>query len=173
MSIGMSIKNNKALNQETLCIHAGKSKGDHKGALTTPLYQTSTFVFDSAEQGAARFSGEEEGYIYTRLGNPTTRELELKVAALEKMEDAAATATGMAAVSGAVLSFVEAGDHVIVSHAIYGCSFALFSHQFKKFGIDVTFVDMANKEALTAALKPNTVLSCRQKKIYLLSNLPF
>jgi methionine-gamma-lyase len=159
MSIGMSIKNNnKALNQETLCIHAGKSKGDHKGALTTPLYQTSTFVFDSAEQGAARFAGEEEGYIYTRLGNPTTRELELKVAALEKMEDAAATATGMAAVSGAVLSFVEAGDHVIVSHAIYGCSFALFSHQFKKFGIDVTFIDMANKEALTAALKPNTKL---------------
>jgi len=155
----MSIKNNnKPLNQETLCIHAGKTKGDHKGALTTPLYQTSTFVFDSAEQGAARFAGEEEGYIYTRLGNPTTRELELKMAALEKMEDAAATATGMAAVSGAVLSFVEAGDHVIVSHAIYGCSFALFNHQFKKFGIDVTFVDMANKEALTAALKPNTKL---------------
>jgi methionine-gamma-lyase len=150
--------NNKSLNQETLCIHAGKTKGDHKGALTTPLYQTSTFVFDSAEQGAARFAGEEEGYIYTRLGNPTTRELELKMAALEKMEDAAATATGMAAVSGAVLSFVEAGDHVIVSKAIYGCSFALFNHQFKKFGIDVTFVDMTDESQLSAALKPNTKL---------------
>jgi methionine-gamma-lyase len=155
----MTIKNNnKSQNQETLCIHAGKTKGDHKGALTTPLYQTSTFVFESAEQGAARFAGEEEGYIYTRLGNPTTRELELKMAALEKMEDAAATATGMAAVSAAVLSFVEAGDHVIVSHAIYGCSFALFSHQFKKFGIDVSFVDMTDKDALTTALKPNTKL---------------
>lgn len=150
--------NNKSLNQETLCIHAGKTKGDHKGALTTPLYQTSTFVFDSAEQGAARFAGEEEGYIYTRLGNPTTRELELKMAALEKMEDAAATATGMAAVSGAVLSFLETGDHAIVSNAIYGCSFALFNHQFKKFGIDVTFVDMTDESALKAALKPNTKL---------------
>lgn len=150
--------NNKSLNQETLCIHAGKTKGDHKGALTTPLYQTSTFVFENAEQGAARFAGEEEGYIYTRLGNPTTRELELKMAALEKMEDAAATATGMAAVSGAVLSFLEAGDHVIVSHAIYGCSFALFNHQFKKFGIDVTFVDMVDTKALENAIKPNTKL---------------
>ncbi len=154
-----SIKiNNNSLNQETLCIHAGKTKGDHKGALTTPLYQTSTFVFENAEQGAARFAGEEEGYIYTRLGNPTTRELELKMAALEKMEDAAATATGLAAVSGAVLTFLEAGDHVIVSHAIYGCSFALFNHQFKKFGIDVTFVDMSSKQALESALKPNTKL---------------
>jgi methionine-gamma-lyase len=98
----------------TQCIHAGKQKGDHKGALTTPLYQTSTFVFENAQQGAARFAGEEEGYIYTRLGNPTTRELELKIAALEKMEDAAATATGMAAVSAAVMSFIEQGDHIVV-----------------------------------------------------------
>jgi len=149
------IKNQDA-NPETLCIHAGKTKGAHQGALTTPLYQTSTFVFDNAEQGAARFAGEEEGYIYTRLGNPTTRELELKMAALEKMEDAAATATGMAAVSGAVLSFLEAGDHVIVSKAIYGCSFALFSHQLPKFGIQVSFVEMASPQELENELKPNT-----------------
>ena len=144
------------INPETLCIHAGKAKGAHQGALTTPLYQTSTFVFDNAEQGAARFAGEEEGYIYTRLGNPTTRELELKMAALEKMEDAAATATGMAAVSGAVLSFLQAGDHVIVSKAIYGCSFALFNHQLPKFGIKVSFVDMAGSEELEAVLTPAT-----------------
>ena len=147
---------NKHANSETLCIHAGKTKGAHQGALTTPLYQTSTFVFDNAEQGAARFAGEEEGYIYTRLGNPTTRELELKMAALEKMEDAAATATGMAAVSGAVLSFLQAGDHVIVSKAIYGCSFALFNHQLPKFGIDVSFVEMADEQELESVLKPNT-----------------
>lgn len=150
------MNNNKEYHQNTLCIHAGRDKSDHKGALSTPIYQSSTFVFDSAEQGAARFAGEEPGYIYSRLGNPTVRELELKVAALEKMEDAAATATGMAAVSGAVLSFLQAGDHVIVSRAIYGCSFALFNHQLPKFGIDVTFVDMTVAEELEQALKPNT-----------------
>jgi len=149
------IKNQHA-NSETLCIHAGKTKGAHQGALTTPLYQTSTFVFDNAEQGAARFAGEEEGFIYTRLGNPTTRELELKMAALERMEDAAATATGMAAVSGAVLSFLQAGDHVIVSKAIYGCSFALFNHQLPKFGIDVSFVEMADEKELESVVRPNT-----------------
>jgi methionine-gamma-lyase len=140
----------------TQCIHAGKQKGDHKGALTTPLYQTSTFVFENAQQGAARFAGEEEGYIYTRLGNPTTRELELKIAALEKMEDAAATATGMAAVSAAVMSFIEQGDHIVVSKAVYGCSYALFSHQLTKFGIEVTFVDMTNKQEVLDAVRPNT-----------------
>lgn len=153
----MSVINLKQqLKPDTLCIHAGKEKGAHQGALTTPIYQTSTFVFENAEQGAERFAGEQEGYIYTRLGNPTTRELELKMAALEKMEDAAATATGMAAVSGAVLSFLEAGDHVIVSKAIYGCSFALFNHQFKKFGIEVSFVDMTDKQQLQLALQNNT-----------------
>lgn len=150
----MSTKSN--LHKDTLCIHAGKTKGAHQGALTTPIYQTSTFVFDSAQQGADRFAGEQEGYIYTRLGNPTTRELELKLAALEKMEDAAATATGMAAVSGAVLSFLEAGDHVIVSKAIYGCSFALFNHQLPKFGIEVSFVDMTQPDEMKQALKSNS-----------------
>lgn len=141
---------------DTLCIHAGRDKTEHKGALSTPIYQTSTFVFDSAQQGAARFAGEEPGYIYSRLGNPTVRELELKVAALEKMEDAAATATGMGAVSAAVLSFLQQGDHVIVSKAIYGCSFALFNHQLPKFGIEVTFVDMTKPDELAAALKSNS-----------------
>lgn len=150
--------NNRYQHQDTLCIHAGKEKGDHKGALTTPLYQTSTFVFENAEQGAARFAGEQEGYIYTRLGNPTTRELELKIAALEKMEDAAATATGMAAVSAAVMTFIQAGDHVVVSKAIYGCSYALFSHQLTKFGVEVTFVDMTDHDSVEAAVKTNTKL---------------
>lgn len=154
MSVSQINKNTAHV--ETQCIHAGKEKGAHQGALTTPIYQTSTFVFESAEQGARRFAGEEEGYIYTRLGNPTVRELELKMAALEKMEDAAATATGMAAVSGAVLGFLQAGDHVIVSKAIYGCSFALFNHQLPKFGIEVTFVDMELPENLDTALQANT-----------------
>ena len=145
--------NNK--NAETLCIHAGKEKNQH-GTLATPLYQSSTFVFDNAEQGAARFAGEAEGYIYTRLGNPTTRELELKIAALEGMADAAATATGMGAVAASTMAFLQQGDHLIASKAIYGCSFALFNHMFARYGIEVSFVDMTDHTAVEKALKPNT-----------------
>ncbi|WP_337840420.1 aminotransferase class I/II-fold pyridoxal phosphate-dependent enzyme [Rheinheimera sp.] len=141
---------------ETLCIHAGKPQSHPHGALTTPLYQTSTFVFDSAEQGAARFAGEADGYIYTRLGNPTTRELELRLAALEGMEDAAATATGMGAVAAATLAFLQQGDHLLASKAIYGCSFALFNHQFARYGIEVSFVDFTDHQAMEAAVRPNT-----------------
>ncbi|WP_333608464.1 trans-sulfuration enzyme family protein [Arsukibacterium sp.] len=145
--------NNKHL--QTLCIHAGKQPNAH-GTLATPLYQTSTFIFDNAEQGAARFAGEAEGYIYTRLGNPTTRELELKVAALEGMADAAATATGMGAVAASTMAFLQQGDHLIASKAIYGCSFALFNHMFARYGIEVSFVDMTDHAAVRAARKANT-----------------
>ena len=145
----------KNVHPHTLCIHAGKEKNQH-GTLATPLYQTSTFVFDNAEQGAARFAGEQEGYIYTRLGNPTTRELEQKIAALEGMDDAAATATGMGAVAASTMAFLQHGDHLIASKAIYGCSFALFNHMFARYGIEVSFVDMTDHAAVAAALKPNT-----------------
>lgn len=151
------MENNNKKHLETLCIHAGKTKQPY-GALSTPLYQTSTFVFDNAEQGAARFAGEEAGYIYTRLGNPTTRELELKVAALEGMADAAATATGMGAVAAATMAFLQQGDHLIACNALYGCSYALFSHQFSRYGIEVSFVDMTDHAAVRAAIKPNTKL---------------
>lgn len=149
----MNDNNNK--HPETLCIHAGKEKAPH-GALSTPLYQTSTFIFESAEQGAARFAGEAPGYIYTRLGNPTTRELELKVAALEGMADAAATATGMGAVAAATMAFLRQGDHFLACSTVYGCSFALFNHQFTRYGIEVSFVDMTDHAAVRAAIKPNT-----------------
>lgn len=141
----------------TKTIHAGKSHDVH-GALVSPLYQTATFAFTHTEQGSARFAGEQEGYIYSRLGNPTTTELEQRVAALEEMEAGAATATGMGAVSAAMLAFVKHGDHVLVSEAIYGCSFALFSELFVRFGIEVDFVDMADHEATRAAMRENTKL---------------
>ncbi|NOU52825.1 methionine gamma-lyase [Pseudoalteromonas sp. JBTF-M23] len=146
----------KKYHDNTQCIHGPEHFNDPHGALTAPLYQTSTFAFKDAAQGAARFAGEEAGYIYTRLGNPTTRELEQKLAQLEEMEDAAATATGMGAVSASVLSFLQQGDHLIASSALYGCSFALFAHMLPKFGIEVTFVDMTNEAELQAALKPNS-----------------
>jgi methionine-gamma-lyase len=141
---------------ETQAIHAGRINDEQFGSLATPLYQTSTFVFDNAAQGAARFAGDEAGYIYTRLGNPTTRQLEQRVAAMEGMEDAAATATGMGAVSGALLANLQAGDHLISSKAVYGCSFALMNHMLTKFGIEVSFVDMTDPNNITAAIKENT-----------------
>ncbi|PPC77343.1 methionine gamma-lyase [Pokkaliibacter plantistimulans] len=144
------------LHPETLAIHAGRINDEQFGSLATPLYQTSTFIFDSAAQGAARFAGEEDGYIYSRLGNPTTRQLEQRVAALEGTEDAAATATGMAAVSACLLANLSAGDHLIASDALYGCSFALISHMLTRFGIEVSFVDMTNHQAIEGALRRNT-----------------
>ncbi|PHI38042.1 methionine gamma-lyase [Pseudoalteromonas sp. GCY] len=148
----------KKLRDDSQCIHGPNHFNDPHGALTAPLYQTSTFHFKDAAQGAARFAGEEPGYIYTRLGNPTTRELEEKVARLEGMEDAAATATGMGAVSASVLSFLQQGDHMIASSALYGCSFALFAHMLPKFGIEVSFVDLTDEQALRDAVQENTKL---------------
>lgn len=141
---------------ETQAIHAGRINDEQFGSLATPLYQTSTFVFENAKQGANRFAGEADGYIYSRLGNPTTRQLEQRVAALEGMEDAAAAATGMGAVSAALLANLSAGDHLISSKAVYGCSFALMSHMLTKFGIEVTFVDMTEPSNIEAAIRPNT-----------------
>lgn len=141
---------------ETQAIHSGRINDEQFGSLATPLYQTSTFIFDDAQQGADRFAGEADGYIYSRLGNPTTRQLEMRVAAMEGMEDAAATATGMGAVSGALLANLSCGDHLISSKAVYGCSFALMNHQLTRWGIEVSFVDMANPQEVAAAIKPNT-----------------
>ncbi|MCG9730200.1 aminotransferase class I/II-fold pyridoxal phosphate-dependent enzyme [Shewanella sp. Isolate13] len=144
----------------TKVIHAGRERNE-SGALVTPLCQSATFVFDSAEQGAARFSGSEQGYIYTRLGNPTTAELERKIAALEGSDAAAATASGMAAVSAALLANLSHGDHLVASHAVYGCTFALMTSQLAKFGIEVTLVNFIDEAAIEAAIKPNTkVLFC-------------
>jgi methionine-gamma-lyase len=157
----MTNKNKSHFNSqsiETQAIHSGRINDEQFGSLATPLYQTSTFIFDNAQQGADRFAGESEGFIYTRLGNPTTRQLEMRVAAMEGMEDAAATATGMAAVSAALLTNLQAGDHLISSKAVYGCSFALMNHMLKKFGIEVTFVDMTVPENINAAVQDNTKL---------------
>jgi methionine-gamma-lyase len=148
------MKNSKHI--ETQAIHSGRINDQQFGSLATPLYQTSTFIFDNAQQGAERFAGDAEGYIYSRLGNPTTRQLEMRVAAMEGMEDAAATATGMGAVSGALLANLSCGDHLISSKAVYGCSFALMNHQLTRWGIEVSFVDMTDPIAVEAAIKPNT-----------------
>ena len=138
-----------------IAIHAGQGKNPF-GALSTPIYQTSTFVFDSTEQGGARFAGKEEGYIYSRLGNPTTTVAEEKIAALECGEAAAATSSGMGAISSALWTLLRAGDHVIADKILYGCTFALLCHGMTRYGVEVEFLDTSDLEAVKKAMKKNT-----------------
>lgn len=140
----------------TLAIHAGNMEKETFGALATPIYQSSTFYFDSCEQGGRRFAGEESGYIYTRLGNPTTTVLEKKVAALEGAEDAVALSSGMGAVSSCLWSIAAAGKHIVADEALYGCTFAYLNHGMTRYGVEVTFIDTSDLNAVKAALKPNT-----------------
>ena len=139
----------------TTAIHAGTLKNLY-GTLAMPIYQTSTFIFDSAEQGGRRFALEEAGYIYTRLGNPTTTVLEDKIAALEEGEAAVATSSGMGAISSTLWTVLKAGDHIVTDKTLYGCTFALMCHGLTKFGIDVTFVDTSNLDEVKNAMKENT-----------------
>ncbi|WP_319372257.1 methionine gamma-lyase [uncultured Ilyobacter sp.] len=139
----------------TKTIHGGHEKNPF-GTLTTPIYQTSTFVFDTAEQGGRRFALEEGGYIYSRLGNPTTSVVESKLAALEGAEAALATGSGMGAISSTMWTLLKAGDHLLADETLYGCTYALLSHGITKFGIEVDFVDTSNPEAVRKAMKPNT-----------------
>ena len=140
----------------TKAIHAGNVKDTQYGALTTPIYQTSTFVFDSCEQGGRRFAGQEGGYIYTRLGNPTVSVLESKVAALEGGEACVAAASGMGAISSCLWSIAAAGKHIVADGTLYGCTFALLNHGMTRYGVEVSFVDTSNLEEVRKALKPNT-----------------
>ena len=140
----------------TRTVHAGESHCKLTGALRTPIYQSSTFVFDNVEQGARRFAGEEDGYIYTRLGNPTQTDLEKKMADLENGETAIAVASGMAAVSGAILGLLDAGDHLIASKTIYGCTHSLFEEMLPRWDIEVSFIDMTDLDNLKDEIKDNT-----------------
>ena len=139
----------------TTAIHAGTLKNLY-GTLAMPIYQTSTFIFDSAEQGGRRFALEEAGYIYTRLGNPTTTVLENKIAALEEGEAGIATSSGMGAISSTLWTVLKAGDHVVTDKTLYGCTFALMCHGLTRFGIEVTFVDTSNLDEVKNAMKENT-----------------
>ncbi|AUN15237.1 methionine gamma-lyase [Paraclostridium sordellii] len=140
----------------TKAIHGGHHKDPVSGALTTPIFQTSTFVFDSAEQGGRRFALQEGGYIYTRLGNPTNTQLEEKVALLEGAEACMSTASGIGAISSALWTSLKAGDHVVASKTLYGCTFALLNHGLTRYGVEVTFVDATNLDEIKAAMKENT-----------------
>ncbi len=140
----------------TKSVHVGRLRGDQFGALTTPIYQTSTYRFKNAAQGARRFSGEEGGFIYSRNRNPTLSALEDKVANLEGGAGAIACASGMGAIASIVWTLLKSGDHIIVGDCLYGCSDVLIRQTMPKFGVEVSAVDTSNIEALKAAIRPNT-----------------
>ncbi|WP_368504624.1 methionine gamma-lyase [Alkalihalophilus sp. As8PL] len=153
----MSSKNSKQpYGFHTLAVHKGYEPDSQTGSLALPIHQTSTFVFPSAEVGGKRFAGEEAGYVYSRLGNPTVAALEEKVAALEKGEKALAFASGMAAISAILLGLVRSGDHILCSRGLYGCTFGFLSILKDKFNVDYTLCDMRDEESVTSSIQENT-----------------
>ena len=141
--------------EATTVVHGNHEKNPN-GALATPIFQTSTFVFDSAEQGGRRFAGQEGGYIYSRLGNPTTGVLEKKIALLEGGEDCVAFSSGMGAISATLLSVLSSGDHIVADNTLYGCTFSLITETMPRFGIESSVIDLTDEAAFKAAMRPDT-----------------
>ncbi|MGB7554372.1 MAG: PLP-dependent aspartate aminotransferase family protein [Candidatus Korobacteraceae bacterium] len=138
-------------------VHAGH-KTDPTGSVNVPIYQTSTFAFRSAAQGAALFSGEQDGFIYTRIGNPTVRALEDNVAELENGYGGIATSSGMGAICTVYLALLNAGDHVMSTASVYGPTRGLLEKDFSRFGVESTYVDTCDLAHVEKALRPNTKL---------------
>ncbi len=141
---------------ETLAIHAGQIPDAATGARALPIYQTTSFVFDSAEHAASLFNLQTFGNVYSRLSNPTVAALEERVAALECGRAALASASGMAAEAIALLTLLQQGDHVVAAGALYGGSVSMLAVNLAKLGIETTFVDATSPEAFAAAVRPNT-----------------
>lgn len=141
---------------ETLAIHAGQVPDSATGARALPIYQTTSFVFDSAEHAASLFNLQTFGNVYSRLSNPTVAALEERVAALEGGRAGLAAASGMAAEAMALMTILQQGDHVVAAGALYGGSVSLLAVNLKRFGIETTFVDANQAQAFEAAMRPNT-----------------
>ncbi|MFZ4462413.1 MAG: trans-sulfuration enzyme family protein [Bacteroidales bacterium] len=148
---------NTNLGFDSLAVHSGALE-DSLGSAVSPIYQTSTFKFRNTEHGAKCFSGEEDGYIYTRIGNPTIKELENAVASLEHGYGGIATASGMAAVNTVYQTFLRPGKHMIGHHSLYGPSRNVIENHYSKFGIASTFIDASNVQNIIDAIRPETSL---------------
>lgn len=144
---------NKGFN--TKLIHAGAFE-DEFGSATVPIYQTSTFKFKNAQHGADCFSGKSDGYIYTRIANPTIRAFEQNIAELENGYDGIATSSGMGAISSVHMALLSAGSHIVCSDAIYGPARGILEQDFSRFGVEATFVNTSKIEKIVPAIKPNT-----------------
>lgn len=143
---------------ETALIHHGYTSEEHKGSLTPPLFQTSTFTFETAQQGEASFAGVDPSYIYSRLGNPTVKLFEERMAVLEGGEEALAFGSGMAAISATLIGFLKAGDHIICSNGLYGCTYGFLEVLEEKFMITHSFCDMETEADIENKIRPNTKL---------------
>ncbi len=142
---------------DTLAIRSGHERGREQEH-SEPIFASSSFVFDSAAQAAARFSGDEGGNVYSRFTNPTTRIFEQRLAALEGGESCVATASGMAAILSLCLAVLRQGDHVVSSQALFGATTTLFDKYLTRFGVETSFVDLTDLAAWDAAIRPNTRL---------------
>ena len=140
----------------TRAIHHAYNPLDYHGALNPPLFLTSTYTFENADEGSSRFSGDSEGYIYHRAGNPTVTILEKRLAILEGAEAGLFTSSGMGAISSAFWSLLNAGDEVIADKTLYGCTFSLVQNHLTRFGITTTFVDMTDPAQLAKAISAKT-----------------
>ena len=148
----------KGLGRNTRTIHAGAERDRETRAVAPPIYQTSTFAFDSCAQGAALFAGEEQGFIYTRMGNPTIARLEEAVATLEGGAGGLATGSGMAALCTILFALLEQGGHLVGSSSVYGPSRVVVERDFSRFGVASTFVETADLDAVEGAIRPETRL---------------
>jgi methionine-gamma-lyase len=140
----------------TLCVHAGEAADEATGALEPPLVLASAFAFESADEAEGAFKGENDAYIYGRWGNPTVEALEAKLAALEGAEATCVAASGMTAITGALLAECEAGAHVVAPRSMYGESARLLRERLPRFGIRTTFIDDASPDGYARALEPST-----------------
>jgi methionine-gamma-lyase len=145
----------KHLGFHSKLVHAGALK-DVFGSAVTPIYQTSTFGFESAQNGADRFAGTADGYIYTRIGNPTIAALEKCVAALEEGSGAVATSSGMGAIAAAYLALLRQGDHVVSTASVYGPTRTLMEKHLSRFGVAATYVDTSDLAEVRGAMRPET-----------------
>ncbi|WP_327438804.1 methionine gamma-lyase [Pseudomonas donghuensis] len=151
----MSGSNNKT-GFATRAIHHGYDPLEHNGALVPPVYQTATFAFPTVEYGAACFAGEQAGYFYSRISNPTLALLEQRMASLEGGEAGLALASGMGAITATLWTLLRPGDEVLVGRTLYGCTFAFLHHGIGEFGVKVRHVDMSDLHAVAAAISDKT-----------------
>ncbi|NNG27292.1 MAG: aminotransferase class I/II-fold pyridoxal phosphate-dependent enzyme [Ignavibacteriaceae bacterium] len=149
------MKHGKDVDFQTKCVHSGIKEYEY-GSVVPPIYQTSTFKFKSAQHGASLFAGEEKGYIYTRMANPTIEAMENAVAELEGGYKALGCASGMAAIHTIFASLLSTGDHVVCSAAVYGPTITLLNTIMKNFGVETTSVDSSDVEDVKKAIRPNT-----------------
>jgi methionine-gamma-lyase len=147
--------NTKDLNFDSKLIHAG-SIDDQFGSVTVPIYQTSTFRFKDADHGAACFAGEDDGYIYTRINNPTIDSLEKLVAELENGYRGIACSSGMGAVNTIYMALLSQGDHLISTAAVYGPSRVVIEKHYSRFGVQATYLDTCDIDSIRKAIQPNT-----------------